>query len=419
MKRLALAVVLSISITHVAVAQHHEGGSSSASSGSSGSSGGSSSGGGYSGGSHSAGPSGGYSGGSHSSGGSGSSVGYSGAGSPQMGGSHSGAGSSRSGPYLPSSAAGGGSHSGNSSARSNMRPGTSSVEHLGDPNRTTGLQGNPDFAGTWQGMAGRSAGSQLRLTSGGEPWMNKPYALDISAKNLNRALAHHELDSKLQPIGLESSKAAYREKLAAFGMDPKQAHRPNWFARMLGAKAVPPTDSVLPQLRPCLTKECKPVPVPPRPCAGAKCPVPPVAPTPTPSTGVCINGYDAWGYCMPWGYIDGCNTRYNHCYVWFARVNPVYCGTILQQIRREQSAYRQVELTEHSVCASDPQGQECGHATKKLQNLGKSIFQLEDQYRLCQTATGWSLVDPSWSAGNVAPPSWPSTSWPYFWPPLF
>lgn len=48
MKRFALAVVLSVSITHFAVAQHHaEGGSSSSSSGSSG---GSSSGGGYSGG---------------------------------------------------------------------------------------------------------------------------------------------------------------------------------------------------------------------------------------------------------------------------------------------------------------------------------------------------------------------------------
>ncbi len=36
MKRLALAVVLSVSITHFAAAQHHEGGSSSTSSGSSG-----------------------------------------------------------------------------------------------------------------------------------------------------------------------------------------------------------------------------------------------------------------------------------------------------------------------------------------------------------------------------------------------
>ncbi len=303
-----------------------------------------------------------------------------------MGGaSHSSAGSSRSAVYSPSSAAGGNSHSGNSSARSNMRPGTSSVEHLGGANRTTGVQGNTDSAGPWRGTAGRDAASQLRQTSGGEPWMNKPYTLDISAKNLNKALAHHELDSKLQPIGLESSKATYREKLAALGIDTKPAHRPNWFARMFGAKAPPTKDSVSPQLRPCLTKECKPVPVPPKPCVGAKCPVPPVAPTPTPSTGVCTNGYDAYGYCLPWGYIDGCNTRYNHCSVWFARVNPVYCGTILQQIRREQSAYRQVELTQQSVCATDPQGQECGHATKKLQSLGKSIFQLEDQYQLCQT----------------------------------
>lgn len=417
MKRFALAVVLSVSIAHFAVAQHHaEGGSSSSSSGSSG---GSSSGGGYSGGSssgasHSSGG-GGYSGGSHSSGGSGNSGGYSGGGSSHSGGSHSGA-SSHSGGSSSPSAGGANSHSrgGNSSARSNMRSSPSSAEQ--SANHNGAIHGGGNFA---NGHSAVSTGSMLRQpTASGEPWMDKPYTLDISAANLSRALSHHEFDSKLQAQGLESNKSAYRDRLAALGIKAPEVHRPNWLARMFGAKATPAQPGASSQLRPCLAKECKPIPVPPKPCAGEKCPPPPPVPVPTPITGVCANGYDSYGYCLPWGYVSRCNTYGSYCYVRFARVNPNYCGRILQQIRREQANYRQVEQQQQSACAAGPQSQECTQATQKLQKLGKGIFQLEHQYQLCQTATGWTTADPSWSTGTVAAPEWPSDAWPYF-PPFF
>lgn len=420
MKRFALAVVLSVSITHFAVAQHHaEGGSSSSSSGSSG---GSSSGGGYSGGysggsssgaSHSSGG-GGYSGGSHSSGGSGNSGGYSGGGSSHSGGSHSGA-SSHSGGSSSPSAGGANSHlrGGNSSARSNMRSSTNSAEQ--SDNHNGAIRGGGNFANGYSAVSG----SILRQpTASGEPWMDKPYTLDISAANLSRALSHHEFDSKLQAQGLESNKSAYRDRLAALGIKAPEVHRPNWIARMFGAKATSAQPGASSQLRPCLAKECKPIPVPPKPCAGEKCPAPPPVPVPTPITGVCANGYDSYGYCLPWGYVSRCNTYGNYCYVRFARVDPNYCGRILQQIRREQANYRQVEQQQQSACAAGPQSQECTQATQKLQKLGKGIFQLEHQYQLCQTATGWTTADPSWSTGTVAAPEWPSDAWPYF-PPLF
>lgn len=427
MKRFALAVVLSFSISHFAVAQHHSGGGSSSSSSSSsggsssaggysgGSSGGysggsshssgSSGGGGYSGGSsHSSGSSGGYSGGSHSAGGSGSSVGGS---SHSGGGSHSNAGSGHSG----GSSNAGNSHFGygNSSARTNMRSGTNSVEHVGNfsgPSQTGGPIGSTaDRLSTFR-----------QATASGDAWMYKSFTLDISAKNLNKAVAHREFDGKLQGVGLESSKSAYREKVGAIGINFKEGHRPNWIARMFGAKTTAPKQSVSPQLRPCLNKECKPVPVPPKPCVGKKCPVPTPPPIPTPSTGVCTNGYDAYGYCAPWGYVDRCSTQSDYCYVRFARVNRNYCGRILQQIRREQASYLQVEQTQQSSCAAGPQSQECAQASQKLQQLGNDIFQLQHQYQLCQTATGWVTADPGRSIGTAAPSP---NGWPHFRPPFF
>ena len=418
MKRFALAVVLSVSITHFAIAQHHSGGGSSSSgSSSSGGYGGGSSGG-YSGGSnHSSGSSGGggYSGGSsHSSGSSGGSSGSGGSHSSNGGSSHSGGGShsnAGSGPSGGSSNTGSyhSSH-GNDSARSNMRSSTNPVERSGS------FSGASQTGGSIGSTADRS--STLRqATAPTEAWMYKSYTLDISAKNLNKAVAHHEFDSKFQGVGLESSKSAYREKMAAIGIDLKEGHRPNWIARMFGAKTTRSKQSVSPQLRPCLSKECKPVPVPPKPCVGKKCPVPTPAPVPTPSTGVCTNGYDAYGYCAPWGYVDRCSTQSDYCYVRFARVNRNYCGRILQEIRREQASYQHVEQTQQSSCTVGPQSQECAQATQKLEKGGNHIFQLEHQYQLCQTASGGTAVDPSLSSDPLTPHDPQSTGWPFL--PVF
>ena len=428
MKRFALAVVLSVSTTHFAAAQHHsEGGSSPSSTSSSGGSSsgggysgsssggysggsshssGSSGGGGYSGGgsSHSSGSSGGYSGGSHSSG----APSYSGGGSSHSGGgSHSNAGSSHSG----GSNNAGNSHFSheNGSARSNVRSSTNSVEHGGT------------FSGASQtGGATADRFSTLRPASTpSEAWMHKSFTLDISANNLNKAMAHHEFDSKLQTVGLESNKSAYREKVAAIGIPFKEGHRSNWIARIFGAKANAAKHNAVPQLRPCLTKECKPIPVPPKPCVGKKCPVPSPTPVPTPSTGVCTNGYDAHGYCAPWGYVDRCSTQSDYCYVRFARVNSNYCGLILQEIRREQVAYRQLEQTQQSSCTVAPQTPECEQATQRLEKWGNHIFQLQHQYQICQTASGRTAVDPSLTSDPTAQPDPQSTRWPFFSPPFF
>jgi len=413
-KRFALAVVLSFSITHFAIAQHHDGGSSSPSSSSpsSSSSSSGSSGGGGGGSSHSSSSSsgGGYSG-------SGGGSGHSSSGGSSGGSHSSGGGSSHSGGLSPSHAGSDSNpHSGggNGSAHSNVRSSTSSVEHVGGATRSSGNRSNiSSSVGLQLGAHGAASDSLVKQVPPGQQWMHQPFVLDLPTRpDLNKALSKHEFDSKLLGVGLEPNKSAYREKLAAFGGMPQQDHRPNWIARMFGAKPSA-TKQALPQLRPCLAKECKPIPVPPKPCVGPKCPKPTPTPIPTPITGVCTGGHDVNGYCLPWGYIDRCNSFGGNCNLRFSRVNVDYCWRILREIRRQQALQNQMRVKQQSVCSTNPQNQECAQAEQDLQNSTTSIVQLQRQYQLCQTATGWSS-DPSSSLGTSDPFEWQYSSWPPF-----
>ena len=417
MKRFALAVVLSFSITHFAIAQHHDGGSSSSSSSSSGSSSGGGNSGGGGGASHSSSSSSGGGGYSGSGGGSG----HSSSGGASGGSHSSGGGSSHSGGFSPSHGGSGSNpHSGggNGSAHSNVRS-SSSVEHVGGATRSSGNRTNViSSVGLQPGVHGAASDSLTKPVPPGQQWMQQPFVLDLPTRpDLNKALSKHEFDSKLLGVGLEPNKSAYREKLAAFGGVQQQSHRSNWIARMFGSKP-PATKQAVPQLRPCTAKECKPIPVPPKPCVGPKCPKPTPTPIPTPITGVCTSGHDVNGYCMPWGYIDRCNSFGDNCNLRFSRVNVDYCWRILREIRRQQARQNQMRVKQQSVCSTNPQNQECAQAEQDLQNATASIAQLQRQYQLCQTATGWTS-DPSSSLGSADPFDW-QVEWQYSsWPPFF
>jgi hypothetical protein len=209
-----------------------------------------------------------------------------------------------------------------------------------------------------------------------ESWTHQPLTLDLSAKALGTLRTDEKELAKLQAVGLEPSKAEYKETLGSLPGKSGEVRHPNWVARVFGAKNRPASTLEGPQLRPCVGKECKPVPVPPKPCVGAKCPKPP---TPTPQSGVCLNGYDANGYCAPWGYVE-------QGHVHLCRINSDYCWRILEEIGRERQIRQDLDSEQQRICSGAPQSGECAQAVINLQNSVDRINQLEDQYRMCRMA---------------------------------
>ena len=432
MTRVALAAVLSLSFPYFAAAQHRSEGGPPSSPPSSGSSA-SSSGGGYSGGgsANSGGSSSGYSGGSShssSSSSSGSSGSYSGGSSHSSGSSSSGGsgsysgggnhgGSHSSGPDNPGRSGGysggssSGSHSGGNSSpshpgsggnpnsgsrdnspRSNMRTASAGFEHPsgGSSSSNPALGSNSSSGGASRPYQDSNQWrSNIRGTVTPETWMRAPATLDLPTKDLNVRSVRREFDSKLQAVGLEPSKSAFRERIAVSGGG--ESRHVSWLSRVFGRKPVSASQTAAPQLRPCFDKECKPFPVPPKPCVGSKCPPAP-QPLPPPVGAVCQVGYlDQYGNCQPWGYVERCaNNPYRQCNVRFSLVDEQYCWRILQEIQRQNAGLNQLRF-QRSVACSNPQSQDCVTLTSSLNDAVARVRRLEQQYQLCRA----SASDPS------------------------
>lgn len=395
MMRCAVTVLLVFSFPSLIFAQHRgEGGASSGSS-SGGSSGGYS--GGYSGGSSGGGYSGSSSGSSShssSSSGSGSSGGYSGSSS---GGSQSSAssGASRSGGYSASGSSSSRSSS-SSSAENSHSSGRSGGELPSSNSRnwttvirtgsrsSTSSEQTPARSNVRVGdgveTPGNGASQQggLRAVSDA-PWMHEVPSVSLPVGNLAKMRGNQEFASKLEAVGLEPSKSAYKGTISSINRATEE-RRPSWIARLFGAKSQPVQSAAL---RPCPAGQCKPT-LPPKPCAGPNCPKPKPTPSPTPLTGICTNGYDAGGYCAPWGYVQSCEGR--NCNVRYSSVDAGYCDRILDEINREKASLKQLEDQQRTACSGGAQDPQCGLLTQSVQAATQSLQQYRMQYQMCRMA---------------------------------
>lgn len=381
MTRIALAVVLAISIPSLAYAQHHPGGGGSAPSGGGSSSGSSSSsGGGYSGGSSashssssSSGSSGSYSGGSRGGSSSGASAGGSSSGSSSANHSgHTNTGSVNSSNSQPSH--------GRNSANSNIRIGNTTSESA---------RGNADqghmYLGTNPHAGNVNSGSPVT----GDVWMHAGPRLDPAPAGLDKSQRAIFFSEQMRAMGLETSKSAYRDKLASIGV--VEPHHPNWLARMFGAKAAPSKQQVVADIRrPCNLPGCKPLP-PPKPCKGPACkPVNPPVPPPKPVSGICSSGFpNANGLCQPWGYVGNCRWDHNvqtpGCFINYASFDPGYCSLLLQRIQSEQAALTQLTMQRNMTCSNDPQGKACFDLSQRVRDDEVRLQSLQRQYQMCRT----------------------------------
>lgn len=388
MTRIALAVVLAISISFLAYAQHHPGGSGSAPSGGGSSSGGSSSsGGGFSGSS-----SGGYSGGSGashpSSSSSGSSGGYSGGsrGSSSSGASAASSNGSSSANHSGHTYTGSASPSNSqpsgarNSANSNIRNGNTTGE---------GARGNADYSHVYVGTDSHGGSVNSGSRAAGDVWMHASPSFDPAPVGLDKTQRAIFFSEQMRAMGLETSKSAYDEKLASIGV--VEPRRPSWLARMFGAKATPSKQQAVADIRkPCNGPQCRPWP-PPKPCNGPNCkPVNPPVPPPKPVSGICSSGFpNAYGLCQPWGYVGNC--RWDHtlqtpgCFVNYASFDPGYCSLLLQRIQTEQAALTQLTMQKNMACSNAPQGQACFDLSQRVRDNEVRLQSLQRQYQMCRT----------------------------------
>ncbi len=311
MRRAALALLLTLCVPLLLFGQHHasEGGSAPPTA--------SSSSGGYSGSSeayHSSSSSSSSSGGSSSSsssGGSHSSSGSSGGSSSGTPSGSSGGSRSSSGGGSPSSFHSGtgssGSHSvaGNNASRSNMRTGNSDVSraNVGDTGSES-RTGSPLALGNPNDSRAQQV-PQFRLEHG-------------AGTTLNQALHAGQMNAELLKLGLEPTKKAYEQKVAALQAAEKQSQgkKPNWFSKVFLGKQEKKSSLQAAATKPCVGENCKPAP---KPCQGKSCrPVPPPCQKtknclPPPGTCLTVDGSPGAG-CMPWGYIERCDDRQGACY---------------------------------------------------------------------------------------------------------
>jgi len=387
--RIALAVVLAISIPFQVYAQHHPGGGGSTpSGGSSGSS--SSSGGGFSGGSSS-----GYTGGSSASHSSSSSSVSSGSYSGGIrGGSSSGASAATSSNGTSSANHSGHTYTGSASS-SNSQPsgGRNSANSNVRLGNATGerARGNADYSHVYVGTNSHVGSSNSGSNATGDVWMHASPRFDPAPSDLNKSQRALFFSQQMRAIGLETSKSAYHDKLASLGV--VEPHHPNWVARMLGAKAIPSKQQAVADIRkPCNGPQCKPLP-PPKPCKGANCkpvnPPPPVNP-PKPVSGICSSGFpNANGLCQPWGYVGNCRWDHNlqtpGCFINYASFDPGYCSLLLQRIQSEQAALGQLTMQKNMTCSNDPQGKACFDLSQRVRDDEVRLQSLQRQYQMCRT----------------------------------
>ena len=381
MTRIALAVVLAISIPFLAYAQHHPGGGGSVPSGGGSSSGSSSSsGGGFSGGSSashssnsSSGSSGSYSGGSRGGSSSGASAGAGSNGSSSANHpGHTNTGSVNSSNSQPSG--------GRNSANSNIRIGNPTGE---------GARGNTNYSHVFVGTNSHPGSVNSGSNATGEVWMHASPRLDPAPVGLDKSQRAIFFSEQMRAMGLETSKSAYHDKLASIGV--VETHRPNWLARMFGAKATPSKQQAIADIRkPCNGPQCRPWP-PPKPCKGPNCkPVNPPAPPPKPVSGICSSGFpNANGLCQPWGYVGNCRWDYTlqtrGCLVNYASFDPGYCSLLLQRIQSEQAALTQLTMQKTMTCSNDPQGKACFDLSQRVRDDEVRLQSLQRQYQMCRT----------------------------------
>jgi hypothetical protein len=409
MRRAALAVLLAFCVPFLLFGQHRgsEGGSSSgsssSSSGSEGNSGARSSGASetYHSSSSSSGSS---SSSSSSSGGSHSSS--SGSSSSSSGGS-SGSSHSNSGGSSPSHGGGGsgthpgsegsvGTHrtTGNVTPSSNLRTGTSESSGSRSP------ASNSTGAG-----AGIAAGSHPSAADAGDNWRQQPVQFhlqnELPRAGLDQARKEGKMTADLALVGLEPTKAAYEQKMAALqpgGQIVSDKHQ-NWLSKLvLGDRDKKPVPAVITQARPCVVGECKPTPPPCTgkncrplpPCTGPNCLVPP--PVNTQNTdcaylpGAPFNSATGSG-CAPLGYIDHCD-RQGQCYAHLGRVNGSYCDEILERLKLEGKRASDFLQTQQAVCSAGAQDAQCTAATNDYNASQVTIWQLKTQYQMCRMASG-------------------------------
>lgn len=392
MTRIALAVVLAITVPFLASAQHHPGSGGPAPSSGGASSGGSSSpGGGFSSGS-----SGGYSGASSASHSSSSSSGSSG----NYSGGSRGDSSSRANAGTSPNGSSSANHSGHtytgtvsssSSQPSGARNSANSNIRIGNPT-SEGARGNADLSRQFYVGTNSRAGS---VTSGsntaGDVWMHASPRLNPAPSGLDKSQRAIFFAEQMRAMGIETSKSAYHDKLASIGV--VEPHRPNWFARMFGAKAAPSKQQAVADIRkPCNGPQCRPWP-PPKPCKGPNCkpvnPPPPVNP-PKPVSGICSSGFpNANGICQPWGYVGNCRWDYTlqttGCFINYASFDPGYCSLLLQRIQSEQAALTQLTMQKNMACSNDPQSTACFDLSQRVRDDEVRLESLQRQYQMCRS----------------------------------
>jgi hypothetical protein len=223
---------------------------------------------------------------------------------------------------------------------------------------------------------------------------------EIPGADLDKARLDGKMTADLSKIGLAPSKQDYMQKMADLQstgrLSPeKPQSRLSKFLFGDRVKNRTPASGLQASLKPCVDKECKPVP---SPCVGKNCrPLPPcqgvncvTSPPPVVDTGCAylLSG-SPWGsgYCQPLGYIDHCDTN-GTCYAHIGQANGSYCNTIRGQLKREVKQANNLLKTQQTACSADPQGAQCSSATADYQAANTRVQQLAAQYQMCRTAAG-------------------------------
>jgi hypothetical protein len=183
------------------------------------------------------------------------------------------------------------------------------------------------------------------------------------------------MNADLAEIGLEPTKKAYDEKMAALRSAAKQSdgREPNWFARVVLGRQKG-SSQLTGQARPCVGQNCPK----PKPCPGKNC-----APAPAP---VCP-AFHALpnGSCAPLGYIERCDDRQGTCYAHLARVNVSDCEGIRKRVEQLQQEETVLQAAQQKAC-SVAQSAECSTATAESQQKELELEKLQKQYQMCLMA---------------------------------
>ena len=258
-----------------------------------------------------------------------------------------------------------------------MRTGNSDVSHanvgdIGSESRT----GSPLALGNSNDSRAQQV-PQFRLEHG-------------AGTTLNQALHAGQMNAELLKLGLEPTKKAYEQKVAALQAAEKQSQgkKPNWFSKVFLGKQEMKSSLQAAATKPCVGENCKPAP---KPCQGKSCrPVPPPCQKtknclPPPGTSLTVDGSPGAG-CMPWGYIERCDDRQGACYAHLARAHTADCDEIRRRLEQEEMRASLLLSAEQNACSSGAQTTECSSATANYQRVQLGIDQLRKQYQLCLMA---------------------------------